>query len=619
MEFILGCNYWTSDSGTNMWREWDEKKIEKDFQILTSHGITHLRIFPNWRDFQPIIPIYSEHGAFQEFVMDDETTPCNKFWLSDIMMERLKRFCDLSEEYHIKLIVGLLTGWMCGRLFVPMALQGKNVYTDPVALLFEQRMVSGIVSALCKHPAIYAWDLGNECSVMSEVFSEEEATNWTGIIAHTIRAYDSEHPIVSGMHGLSVERNNGYWTITGQAEYNDMLTTHPYPFWVKHTNKTRILDFRTMMHATAETRMYADISEKPCLVEEIGTMGPMICSDDTAANFLRVNIWSTMAAGSPGLLWWCANDFLSITKPPFNYQMCELELGLLDTNGKPKKMLKEIKRASEILDSISNTLPTAAVDAVCILSDGQDQWAVAYMTYCMAKQAGLNISFCSAGQQLPESQLYLLPAVTGHQVMKKECYQKLLSRVNSGATLYISMCDGYLSGFKALTGTEIIDSCLNNEKGVLYFEDKKMEIYHERQYKLRCIDADILAINAQNEPEIVGNKYGKGKVIFSSFSLENILLNSINAFEKDQGILYRYLFKEILVNHIVLSNDPFVPLTYHPIDEKNGICVLINYSSIRRMISLDLAEGWDISQKLYGFSNNTIEAYDIAILLVSHK
>ena len=41
-------------------------------------------------------------------------------------------------------------------------------------------------------------------------------------------------------------------------------------------------------HAGTETKYYADISHKPCLVEEIGTLGNMMCDEQTAAGFLRV-------------------------------------------------------------------------------------------------------------------------------------------------------------------------------------------------------------------------------------------------------------------------------------------------------------------------------------------
>ncbi len=33
-EFIIGCNYWASNAGTEMWNDWNEKIIEEDFKKL---------------------------------------------------------------------------------------------------------------------------------------------------------------------------------------------------------------------------------------------------------------------------------------------------------------------------------------------------------------------------------------------------------------------------------------------------------------------------------------------------------------------------------------------------------------------------------------------------------
>ena len=38
-------------------RRWDAKEVEKDFAALKEHGLTLLRVFPNWRDFQPIVEV----------------------------------------------------------------------------------------------------------------------------------------------------------------------------------------------------------------------------------------------------------------------------------------------------------------------------------------------------------------------------------------------------------------------------------------------------------------------------------------------------------------------------------------------------------------------------------
>ncbi|MBL4576379.1 MAG: hypothetical protein JKY51_09850, partial [Opitutaceae bacterium] len=65
----LGCNYWASHSGTNMWKNWQPEVIQKDFELLVENGISVIRIFPLWPDFQPPIPLLSGAGCIRDFAV----------------------------------------------------------------------------------------------------------------------------------------------------------------------------------------------------------------------------------------------------------------------------------------------------------------------------------------------------------------------------------------------------------------------------------------------------------------------------------------------------------------------------------------------------------------------
>lgn len=54
MKFMLGVNYWDSRSGTDMWRQFDPEVIRADVRSLADCGVRQMRVFPNWRDFQPV-------------------------------------------------------------------------------------------------------------------------------------------------------------------------------------------------------------------------------------------------------------------------------------------------------------------------------------------------------------------------------------------------------------------------------------------------------------------------------------------------------------------------------------------------------------------------------------
>ena len=119
MDFMIGCNYWASNAGTKMWVNWDEKVIRDDLNILSQNGVEYMRVFPNWRDFQPVIKMYGGGGDFKEYRLKKDSAASNPYFLDDEMLNRFDKFCDICREYGIKLIVSLLTGWMSGRLFIP--------------------------------------------------------------------------------------------------------------------------------------------------------------------------------------------------------------------------------------------------------------------------------------------------------------------------------------------------------------------------------------------------------------------------------------------------------------------------------------------------------------------
>ena len=617
MSFIIGCNYWASNAGTEMWKNWSEEAVREDFAILSAHGIGTMRVFPNWRDFQPIVPVLGGGASVREYRLEGDRFPKNPYWLDEVMLSRFSRFCDIAAEYDIKLIVGILTGWMSGRTFIPSALFGKNLFTDPVALLFEQRFVKGIVTNFKNKSAIYAWDLGNECNCLYGVDNKYEASNWTGTIANAIRANDNTRPVVSGMHSIGVDAPNVSWTIKGQAEFCDILTTHPYPYWVSYAYKDRTASLRTAMHATCETKYYADLGKRPCLVEEIGTMGPMICDNDTAAAFMRVNLFSNWANGAKGVMWWCANEQTNLTSAPYTQFMCEIELGMIDKDRNPKPVLKETKRVGDVIRGFDFKLPKAEIDAVCILTQSQEQWGAAYMTYCLAKQAGLNIAFAYCDDELPESKNYIMPSICGCEVMPRERYLELKKRVADGANLYISNDNGILAEFEEFCGVRVTDSQEHAESGYIELGEK-IEFSRSRRYMLKPIKAEVVAYDNFQNPAVTSNKYGDGQVYYVNFPAETMLLGENNAFDKNRYKIYSEIFKSAAENHVAVSDNKYVGVTLHPISDEEYYVVMINYSDESREVGIVLKDGFETTENLYGDSK-ILPPFEASVIRIKKK
>lgn len=622
--FTVGCNYWASHAGTAMWADWKPEVVEADFRQLSENGLQVLRVFPLWPDFQPIHQLYTGGGQPQEIRL--VTTPgsqpiplpddnLGRAGLSQEMMEHFKQFADLAENYHLKLLVGLLTGWMSGRLFIPPALEGRNVITDPVALMWEVHFVRGFVRYFKDHPAVLAWDLGNECNVMAPVPNHEAAWLWTAAITGAIRREDRTRPIVSGMHSLDEPDANGNWRIQDQAELVDILTTHPYPYWTPHCAQEPINTIRPLLHSSAQTRWYGDVGKTTAFTEEIGNLGPIMSNDQLSADFLRTVLLSLWAHDCRGLLWWCAYDQAHLTHPPYDWAAFERELGLFQVDpagpNRPKRVASELKDFRGFLDHLPfKTLPLRVVDAVCILTHHQEQWAAAYSSFILAKQAGIDIEFQYTDQPLKKAHTYLVPSASGGDSMPHHFWEALLEEVAQGASLYVSHKDCFLSPFDEVFGLQVISRQHRKEASAsLHFmkiNSASVEIPALIRLNLKAVKAEVLIQEADGNPVFTRAQYGRGKAYFLSVPIETGLIDSPGAFDQpiEQPLwwIYRQICQSQATERVVLKQDPLIGITEHPLAKDRRVVVAINYSPEAINASIQIAPGWQFESVLRGGS-----------------
>ena len=591
MKFLFGANYWASNAGTAMWEDFDPAAIDRDLSLFASYGLDTLRVFPNWKNFQPVISLQAGGNRTREYRMESGKLPENPYYIDPVMLERFHTFCRIAEKYGMKLIVGVLTGWMSGRTFTPPALENRDLYRDPVALYFEELFIKGFVNDVKNEKAIYAWDLGNECNCLTGTNDFHVATYWTALITNAIRAADPTRGVVSGMHSLTYQDG---WRIADQGEFCDVLTTHPYPFFVPHAYKDDLTSFRTLMHAQCETSLYADMSGKPCLVEEIGNLGPMMCDIDHAAVFLKENLAAAVAVGSPGLLWWCGFDQLDLTHAPYAWNMVELELGLADRHGKAKKTLSVFRDFKEMLAGREAPIPAFKEDGVLLVTRNQDQWGVNFMAWCLARRAGAMLRYADSWGELPESDVYLLPSLAGTENIRVDTWHKLLKRVEEGATLYISLDDAALGEFEEVTGLRVALSSMPKERGVMTYKDQEIPFFRRRRFDTVPTTAEVLARDEKGRPAFARNQYGKGAIYTVLFPLEAMLLDENDAFEGANNEIYREVFKNNLAAHPASVTDSRVTLTFHPEENGDVTVIAVNASPDERKTGFALKDGWKI-------------------------
>lgn len=622
-KFAFGVNYWASDNATRMWRDFDAEKVEQDFIALRNAGVKWIRLFPMWDDFQPIKELTTWGGTHVEVVYEDETpldnTPEGIAGVCLVMMQRLETVMNLCAKYGFKVDLAIFTGFMSSMNYIPRLLENRNVFTDPVALMWEQKFIKYIVTRFAKHSALGGWDLGNECSVMRRINGDVAAQySWTAMVCNAIRAIDNEHPVISGQatlgtEGVKPELCEG-WQILPHAEAVDILTTHPYPIFRQGNDKMNTM--RPVIHTSAENSMFEDIGGKMCFVEETGAIGYQTCSLESEADFIRGDLLSSYLHGCHGYFWWCAFDQGKIDFAPYEWNNIGSDYGLLMGDRGEKPVSKEAKRIMTIISQID--LPKYQRQAVCVIPlNVKNATGIAANVMCLATQNDFGVEYRFATQQLPDSQLYIVPTIEGNGALRRSTVERLKEKARKGATVYISMSGGFLRMFPELSGIDIISREAPAKPLTVNIDGEELPATPRYVYHTNNIDGKVLASFSDGTPAIVSHKFGGGKIIISLFSVESIVSSLKGAFDRADAPAYHKVYsliaKEAGVKPAFYTENIYVGAMEHKIDAKRSIISLMNYSDTIQEYTVGSTVGYQVKKVLYGELNGKLNKNDAVI------
>lgn len=601
MDFLLGVNYWGRDFATDMWRKYDGARIREEMKLLKEYGVRAMRVFPNWRDFQPVERAYAWRGRHGEYVNANTGLPVYDDGIDMEMIDRFRDFCHAAEEFGIKLVVSIVTGWMSGKLFNPPVLNGKNLICDTEALMWMRRYINRFVKELKNEKSIVVWDLGNECNCLGEATTPADAYNWTATVADAIRSQDTSRPICSGMHALA----SGYdttspWRIEDQGELCDLLSTHPYPSPTVGGDAEPFNRLRMTLLPTAQSLYYSGVSGKPAYIQENGTFTDAIGSKKMSGDFIRIQILSSLVNGLCGYQWWCAWEQNHLDFPPYSWAMIERELGIFTQDGTPKPVAYSMKEMSKLLDKVPSPYPARVSDAVCVLTHDINRQNAAISSIILGKQAGIDIdiAFTETGD-FPDAPLYFVPSVCGWQVIYRKTWDTLLEKAKNGATLFISSLGGHMTAFEETVGAESMGMMAGTTHS---FEiDGKTEAYTGKEIILSPTTAEVLIRNEEGNPVLLKNKYGKGYVYFCNFSPEQNAFDTPDGFNKhDYYKLYKIAATDIINNKIVRTDNPNLGVTVNPETDKSCLVSVLNYSDKEIVPEITIKDGWKIKEFIHG-------------------
>jgi endo-1,4-beta-mannosidase len=229
------------------WRRFDAGEVGADFARIQAAGFDSVRIFLLWEDFQPAPDRVSDEALW-----------------------KLVRVADLAARSRLSLMPTLFTGHMSGVNWIPewalevveeaarfRVISGgkvsraklKNWYGDPAVTQAQALLAREVAAALAYHPAVWAYDLGNENSNCVRPPTREAAEAWLETIAGAIRRADSSTKITIGLHMEDLEEDRRLGPKEA-ARVCDFLCMHGYPIyaeWARGATDEMLLPFLGLM------------------------------------------------------------------------------------------------------------------------------------------------------------------------------------------------------------------------------------------------------------------------------------------------------------------------------------------------------------------------------------
>lgn len=352
-QFRLGINYWPAMSAMYWWQRFDPQEVDMDFLRIRESGFDSARIFLLWEDFQPA----PDH-------------------ISQESLARLVRVANAAARHELKLIITLFTGHMSGVNWIPRwavdkkkevarfrVISGgkvhstklKNWYSDLSIIKAQALLAREVATALKDHPALWAWDLGNENSNCVIPPSRDAAIAWLETMAGAIRSIDSAHPITIGLHMEDLEEDRRLGPAEA-ARVCDFLCMHGYPLyadWAESPTDEMLLVFLGLItrwlggkEVLFEEFGAPAISRFDAYAQALATRSPVPLLDaEDAATFMHRALTALHRFGFLGAMVWCFADYspLLYHNPPLDEAVHERYFGLWRASYVGKPALAEIK------------------------------------------------------------------------------------------------------------------------------------------------------------------------------------------------------------------------------------------------------------------------------------
>lgn len=358
--FQLGVNYWPRRSAMYMWQRFDLGEIREDMARIKSLGLSTVRFFLMWDQFQPAPD-----------AMDAQ------------MLRRFDAMLQTIGDAGLLAMPTLFTGHMSGVNWLPhwsldpRTPHGRfrtiasghtspygigDFYANEFLLRAQIFFAERVGERARNHPALMLWDLGNEFSNLREPRSPDDAAKWSARLADALERA-SGVGATAGTHGEDVERDRNIRPSSLDA---------PFPIATMHGYSVYALFSRGRMDTDVVpfyARLMQAFSKKPVLFSEFGNptcprgkvtpyereplpgapkpsprdrpknaAGYACLQEDEMATYGTEVLRKLHQGGCVGAMWWCWADYdpALALYPPFDRATHELHFGMIRSDGSLK-------------------------------------------------------------------------------------------------------------------------------------------------------------------------------------------------------------------------------------------------------------------------------------------
>jgi endo-1,4-beta-mannosidase len=344
----------------HLWERFDPGEIADDMARIADLGLDAVRFFLRWADFQP-----EPHR------------------MNHTMLARLERVMELIGAAGLRAMPTLFCGHMSGVNWLPSWTLDRSrpagrfrtiteageapygigdFYTG--GLLQAQRLHAREVGAVLRgHPAVLAWDLGNEFSNLRAPASAGDAREWSKRLTDDLQSI-SGHPVTGGTHGedLTEDRHIRPSSIAEPWAFATMHGYSVYSHFARGRTDADVVPFLAGLTASlaAKPVLFSEFGNPTCppgkrspyervplpdepalppVPDDDPERAGYACLDENEMSvYARAVLERLHAQGRLGAYWWCWADYAAelAAEPPFDQAPHERSFGIVRSDGSTK-------------------------------------------------------------------------------------------------------------------------------------------------------------------------------------------------------------------------------------------------------------------------------------------